>query len=519
MPLRTRISFLLFAFFSFDSFAQQRPVRPVSGLTPRVGSADAIVSLLQQSHELNNQFSLQARYSLLRQQAQLASQVQPELGRQWESELSLLAGQMKGPARSDAQDFAMTILARLDPDHADELLRTMHLNEAEKDDAPFQQRSQLVREVFRVLAQRDGEAALPVIEREAAYIGSTDTYPYSAVGYATANAVSKEWSDRKDQAIQVEQSALDRMFSRYSTTPHTYYGEFGDMLKVLAGGLPVESVKPPLHLLVTNLLATDIGKYQYHAAVYTSDGQVAKADNAVDASLLWFAQLINRDPELTQELESTRPQLHDGLEYAKAGRIKSGTFGGRAGPPKPQRQGPISQAALDSMRLTHANPDAAVARAEALPAGPERSRTLLQVARGISGDDPDRAAQLVTEVSSTIQADDDEMQVDVISVKASIAAAKGNQAEVKNLLQSGYELAVRFISAQTPPFIDGMGGLVQLGIQNDPDLTQAFFQKLPPSEVKAHLLLSAAEALNLRHRLPIASGAQAKPEGESNSQF
>jgi hypothetical protein len=254
--------------------------------------------------------------------------------------------------------------------------------------------------------------------------------------------------------------------------------------------------------VVTNLLATDTSKYQYHAEVYTSDGQIARADNAVDASLLWLAQLIDRDPELTQQLESTRPQLREALESTKSGRIHSRTFGGGAGPPKPMREGPISQAARDAMRLTHANPDAAVARAEALPAGAERSRTLLQVARGISGSKPDQAAQLVAEVSSAIDAGDDEMQLDVISVKTAIAAGKGDQEGVKNLLHSGYELAARFISAQTRPFLDGLGGLVQLGIQNDPELTMRFFQQLPASELKAHLLLAAAEGLNLRKRLP-----------------
>lgn len=109
-------------FFCATTF---RPVR--FGITSSCWLCDSIVSLLQQSHELNRQFSLQAQYSLLRQQVNLASQVQPELARQWQSQLSLLAGQMKGPARSDAQNFAMTILARLDPDHAEELLGTMHL--------------------------------------------------------------------------------------------------------------------------------------------------------------------------------------------------------------------------------------------------------------------------------------------------------------------------------------------------------------------------------------------------------
>ena len=520
MPLRIRSFTLLVLFLAFHSFAQQtQSGSPTLGLPERVGSIEAIVSLLRQSHELNNQVPLQVQYSLLRQQVMLASRVQPELGLQWQNELSLLAAQMKAPAGSPIEDFAMTILARLDPDHADELLHQIDLNQPLNSGDQFG-RSSLVRGIFEALARRDGEAGLPAIEREAASLGSTDTYPYSAVGLATSIAVSRYWPDNKDHAIAVEQSALDRMFSRYSTTPHTYYGdyEFGQMLNFLAGSLPFESVKPALHLLVTNLLATDTSKNHFEAAAHMSDGQTVKADNAIDAALLWFAMLINRDAELTQQLESTRPQLRDALEYAKAGQIRGGEFG----PPRRAAKagaGPRSQASNDAIRAAHINPDAAVAKAEALPAGPERSFTLLEVARTISGNNPDRAAQLVAEASSPTEAGDEESQVDVISVKASIAAAKGKQEELKTLLQSGFELAARFISPQPGPIVAGIAPLVQLGIQNAPELTQAFFQTIPPSLTKARLLLGAAEALDLRQRLPIPSQPQIRPVAQSDSQF
>jgi hypothetical protein len=45
------------------------------------------------------------------------------------------------------------------------------------------------------------------------------------------------------------------------------------------------------------------------------------------------------------------------------------------------------------------------------------------------------------------------------------------------------------------PFVVGLGPLAQIGMQNDPELTTTFIEALPPSYVKAELLLGAASAL------------------------
>jgi hypothetical protein len=58
------------------------------------------------------------------------------------------------------------------------------------------------------------------------------------------------------------------------------------------------------------------------------------------------------------------------------------------------------------------------------------------------------------------------------------------------------------------PFVVGLGPLAQIGMQNDPELTTTFIEALPPSYVKAELLLGAASALDLRMRLPLRSGCQ-----------
>ena len=101
---------------------------------------------------------------------------------------------------------------------------------------------------------------------------------------------------------------------------------------MVAGGIQ-EAVRPALRLLVKNLLTTDTSKYRFQAGVYTNDGETAKVDNAIDAAILNLGGLINRiDPELAQELESTRPELQTALQYAKDGRQRTSAFGGKLWP-------------------------------------------------------------------------------------------------------------------------------------------------------------------------------------------
>src|SRR5260370_18580047 len=122
-------------------------------------------------------------------------------------------------------------------------------------------------------------------------------------------ATSKDWGSDNQRAIRLLQSVFEPTFARYSQNAGGFSDnfEFGEMLQVLAGGLPFDSVQPALRMLVKNLLATDTRKYQFEAEVYTSEGKSAKVHNAIDANILFFGMLINRDPELAQQLESTRP--------------------------------------------------------------------------------------------------------------------------------------------------------------------------------------------------------------------
>jgi hypothetical protein len=256
------------------------------------------------------------------------------------------------------------------------------------------------------------------------------------------------------------------------------------------------------------LLETDTNKYHFHAEVRTSDGNSATVNNAIDAAILHFGALINRvDPELAEQLKSTRPELQAALEYAKDGRQSMGYFGMEPKIVRPPD--PSGERVRDALIFSHINPEVAIAKAEQLPDDDKRTSTMLEVARTIAGDYPERAAELIVEIQRRNKPMDDEMQLNLISAQACVAAAQDKKNELHELLQRGLGAANRIILQQqrtdTLRFIDGVPLLVQIGIQNDPNLTISFLQSLSSSDTKAALLLEAAWTLSKRMQLPLSS--------------
>jgi hypothetical protein len=487
---------------------ESKPQSPESGTVSPSDADAAILKFLQQSHDLDQQMALWDHAILLSRQAEMVSSLRPDLGRVWANELFTLSSQTKRvDQRSFIQNHGMGMLIKLDPNRALELLDSMKIEEppAWAASAP---EMQLVQQVFLVLSSRDGVSALPLLQQEAERLGAQGHYPYAALGYAAMQATSKYWGSDNQRAIRVLQLVFDPAFARYSQNAHIYFDdfEFGRMLDVLAGGLPFETVQPALRMLLKNLLATDTRKYQFEAKVYTFDGKTAKADNVIDATILVLGLLINRDPELVTELESTRPQLQLILEYTKGGRQRS--IEGLARPMQAfYAAGPAAETVvLDGLRLSRINPEAAIAKVRQLP-DDKRASAMLEVARSIAEDHPERAADLIAEAQGEIKPGDDESSMSLVSAQAFVAVAQNRKDELHDFLQRGFDLATRVILHQQgtngSPFPLGLGSLAQIGMQNDPKLTTSFIEALPPSYVKAELLLGAASALDPRSRLPL----------------
>jgi hypothetical protein len=507
------VSFALVA--NLSEAQQSKSQSAESGVPSSGGNETTIISLLQQSHYLEEPLPVNTRLSLLARQAPLVSQLRVDLGREWANELFALSFQTKGHSRSIAQGTAMRILASIDPDRALTLLHSMSMEETEANRSASLPMMQSVQRVFLLLATRDGASALPVLEQEAARLGAEGHYPYSALGFAAMRAASKDWGSDNLPAVEAVQLFFQRAFARYSQDAHGYFDdlEFGKMLQVVQSSLAREALQPAVRVLVKNLLATDIRKYQFQADVLTSDGKSAKVYNAIDSAILIFGELIDHiDPELAEELKSTRPELKTALVYAKDGRAMmiSET------PQNTQPSDPVAETWSDALRFSRINHEAAIAKAEQLPDDGNRASALLEVARVIAADHPERAANLIAETQRGDKTTDEEMQLNLISAQASVAAAQDKKVELHELLQRGFALADRIILDQQRTggmhFVDGLLQLVQIGTQNDPDLTIAFVQSLSPSYLKAELLLEAAWALSGPMRLPLGSRPQQRVE-------
>jgi hypothetical protein len=465
--------------------------------------AGTFVGLIQQSHDLDNLLSPSMHVSELIRQAQMVSSLNPGLGREWAQELFALSLQMKSSRRSQVQSTALDILIRLDPDRALDLLHQLSPEDPEAKSVTWPPQTQLAHRVFGVLATRDGENALPVLQQEAELMGLQGHHPYAALGYAAMQATNKYWGNDNPRAIRILESVFQPAYARYSQAPRTYFDdyEFGGMLEVLAGGLPFDSVQPALHLLVKNLLATDTSKYQFTAEVINVNGQSAAAHNAIDAAIFLFGSIINRDPGLANELASSRPQLQKGLEFTKEGQQRSSMFG----PALPAEQGQTAGANemyQDAVRLSLSNPADAIAKAEQLP-DDTRAIALLQVARMVSRYDPARAAAVIAEVQQDNASMDEGTLVDIISAQAFVAAGQNNQSALHDSLRQGFAAANHMLLEEqgTPRnyvSVPALSPLVHIGMENDPDFTIPFVEGLPASRVKAEVLLDAAHALGTR---------------------
>jgi hypothetical protein len=512
--MRQPLCAILASFVLVTTLSQAQERNPQSSGSAALSTSSAgttIVRLLEQSHDLGQQLPVPMRLNMLTRQTQMVSRLRADLGREWANELFALSFQTKEGYRAVAQNSAMAVLVRLDLDRALELLHSMSMEEPEANWSTTPPKLEIAQHVFQLLAERDGESVLPVLEQEAQIMGNEGHYPYAALGLAAVGASAKYWGKNNQRAIELLQSVFEPAFARYRQNARGYFDDFqfGRMLEVLSGGLPFDSIQPALRLLVKNLLATDTRKYQFVAEVRTTDGKSAKADNVIDATMLVFGMLINRDLELVRELESNRPELQTILEYTKEARQSLIVGPGR--PEDMQSEDPATEVRMDAIGLSRRNPEAAIAKAEQMP-DDNRAGTMLEVARGMAGDHPERAAELIAETQSKNPPTDDEMEFNSISAQASVAAAQNKKDELHELLQRGFASANRILLEQQRSddiqFFPGLGLMIQIGIQNDSDLTTAFMESLPTSYVKAEAFLIAASALNMGRRLPFSSRQQ-----------
>lgn len=187
--------------------------------THATSDANTIIRLAQQSHDLDHLMQVPLRVHVLGQQAELVWRLDADLGRTWADELFTLSLEAKGNQKLRGQSQALGILIRLNPDRALERLHELSMDDPEATSAASPAVTGLAHRVFAILAERDGESALPALQQEAERLGRRGYYPYAALGYATMQTTNKYWGKDNERAIRILEPVLDSAFARYVSAP------------------------------------------------------------------------------------------------------------------------------------------------------------------------------------------------------------------------------------------------------------------------------------------------------------
>ncbi|HJY92914.1 MAG TPA: hypothetical protein VJ255_21690, partial [Candidatus Acidoferrum sp.] len=119
--MRPPLCAILASFMLATTLSQAQERNPQSSGSVALSSSSAgttIVSLLQQSHDLGQRLPVSMRLYMLRRQVLMVSKFRADLGSEWANELFTLSFQTKEGYRAVAQETAMSVLIRLDPDRA-----------------------------------------------------------------------------------------------------------------------------------------------------------------------------------------------------------------------------------------------------------------------------------------------------------------------------------------------------------------------------------------------------------------
>src|SRR5467141_432645 len=103
---------VLVSFLVLTSLSEAQVSKPQSAEYRQQSTSDAstLVSLIQQSHDLDHLLPPPMRVWLLTRQAEMVSRLNSDLGGAWANELFALSLQVKGSQRSHVQSTALGIL-------------------------------------------------------------------------------------------------------------------------------------------------------------------------------------------------------------------------------------------------------------------------------------------------------------------------------------------------------------------------------------------------------------------------
>ena len=479
--------------------------------------------LLIQSYVLSTDFVPQERALLLQRLCLAGVRIEPALARVWAEDLFALSYELPLSHRRVAhQKNALVVIAFSDPERAMDLLLVMDKPVPLQDGRiPEDVRADGARAIFAEYHKRRGAAALERIRVVAQHLGQTGEYPYAAIVPTLEEMAQRD--------LPGAQSMFEEAVSYYGQDSRIRGQDqrFLRFLLSVRGFIPNGSLRLALKRLVTEITARasqkDAGEH-FVAEVYTDKGPVQLHERS-DAILVQLLPMIREvDAQWARDLVDSRPEIKRVLETGTPLRVGTVVIRGNA---DPRQMASLQREAIDDSRLAEVeelaqrSPEEALNLAETIQDPVSRSAGLSAVVRGAVTKNRTLATSVFEEMKqSTETIKDDLSRLEVLSSLASAAAALGDKTAFWKAFNDGLDLGEELFqsSLDANPTITTLDiaalppleRLVEAGIEIEPQAVSARILQIENRVLRAHLLVSAAEALE-RRRSKISNAPPPEP--------
>ena len=376
------------------------------------------------------------------------------------------------------------------------------LEEAGTDGLPLDSRSIAARSLFAAVLRKKGVVALPLLQQEAQRLAESGTYPYSAL----ASGVNQ--LGRMDAGLA--ETVFADSLAAYQQSSPTLAGnaDFVNMLRLNRGPAAHADVQQAVTTVVNNLLAHPADSDQ-EKLPQPIQYQGATVDNPTDFLLLQLMPVARElQPDLLDHIAQSRPALGKAANAVSA-MPRESWFPGQLGNSAAAATNP-ERAALNRIQGAAASdPKQALAMANTQQDPLARSQALAAVASGMASKDPQQASQVLDDAQKAAEKIDDQRKELQALIAMAIASNRmNNQVVLRDSLARGFVLGDELLRQQQnehpeqPPSDQGLSALVRAGVRPQLELTVAGIETLQNPQVKAQLLVIAAQSMPRRRAAP-----------------
>ncbi len=462
-------------------------------------AAEQARDLLERSYSIGETLPPSERAKVLPRQILAATSIHPELAVKWAEDALQFAQELPaGADRAAIYANAIPALVDKDPARALEVFHSLPPEEAftaGSSDPVFAAFNTPVRRLFSRIVQEKGEEGVELIRQEAQRLAQTTYYPYSAVLAAIRELKTDDKAVREN--LFADALAAYRQGNRSLASD----SEFARMLVTEWSGVPRTLAREAFNAVATNLLArAEEEDQQASSTTMSPPAGSTQVRGSADRVLLRLMPLIRIvDPELQQKIQQARPDIARAMQ-ATGGRgiqrFASDRPGGGASPPFAQQQQLLQSFA--QYNQARRNPSQALTASQALTDPLARTLTLVGAAAGMARRDRAAADSILEEAARTAERiQDPAQQLEAAAMIADAAGQLESKALLRSALERGFNAAEILEESGSEPDPRGrftLQRLVRTGFQQDPQLALAFIDRVRIPQMKAGLLVDAAQA-------------------------